>query len=312
MDNMIRRDRCVACGATGEELYSDLSDKIFDVGGTWSHRQCPSCDLAWLDPQPRPDEIWKLYENYWTHGDGTVPVPNANHSTSRKRAVRKVIGTILPWRRHAMRSDQRYLEDMKPGRLVDVGCGMGEYAAGMAQLGWEVEAIDFDAGALAVAAGQPGIVTAHGSLIDQKYPDGRFDAVVMSNVIEHIPDQPETFAECYRVLRGGGRLVIITPNIQSKGHNIFGPDWRGLEVPRHLFLHSPASLKKLAKEAGFGKVTVFTAAGLVEDMLRESNTIAERSGRKQHQHLNRIARSEKLETLFGKHSGEWVILKATK
>lgn len=47
-----------------------------------------------------------------------------------------------------------------------------------------------------------------------------------------------------------GKLILVTPNIKSLGHRVFGKNWRGLEVPRHLFIFSRQSLRICAELAG--------------------------------------------------------------
>ena len=58
---------CLLCGDVGDTLYSGLRDRLFDAPGIWSLMQCPKCQLVWLNPQPVPDDIGKLYANYFTH-----------------------------------------------------------------------------------------------------------------------------------------------------------------------------------------------------------------------------------------------------
>lgn len=308
------RERCITCGGAGTMLYRDLTDVLFSAPGRWSMRKCASraCGMAWLDPQPAVADIGKLYEGYWTHGDGTVPAPNAEAGSKRANQLRSLLSFALPWRFHALRSEKRYLRDRPPGRLLDVGCGQGEFAAGMAERGWSAEGIDFDEGAVRVARQQPGVTTASGSIIDQAYPADCFDAITMSNVIEHVSDPVETVAECHRVLTPGGRLVMITPNIASTGHRLFGQDWRGLEVPRHLYLYTPGALAKLARGAGFRWVHAFASPGAVGMMLDASAEIATHAGRTPLGGLAGIARREKLKALLGSNSGEWAVLLAEK
>ena len=48
--------------------HSGLVDRILAAPGTWTVRACDRCRLTWLDPQPHPDDIGRLYEGaYMTH-----------------------------------------------------------------------------------------------------------------------------------------------------------------------------------------------------------------------------------------------------
>ncbi|MGD0130090.1 MAG: hypothetical protein ABSF46_32635 [Terriglobia bacterium] len=58
---------CFLCGGVGTQLYGDLSDRLLDAPGSWNLRCCKVCEVTWLDPQPLPDDIGKLYGNYYTH-----------------------------------------------------------------------------------------------------------------------------------------------------------------------------------------------------------------------------------------------------
>jgi 2-polyprenyl-3-methyl-5-hydroxy-6-metoxy-1,4-benzoquinol methylase len=73
----------------------------------------------------------------------------------------------------------------------------------------------------------------------------------MNHVIEHVHDPVALMAECARILKPGGSLVIVTPNIESYGHRVFGAFWRGLEPPRHLHIFSLSALTRCAERAGF-------------------------------------------------------------
>ena len=81
-----------------------------------------------------------------------------------ERQVRSVLSLLLPWRYHAPGSHGRYLADMPSGRLIGVGCGMGEFAAGKACV--VVDGIDFDEDALATARLQPDITVRVGALAE--------------------------------------------------------------------------------------------------------------------------------------------------
>ena len=131
-----------------------------------------------------------------------------------------------------------------------MGCGTGEWLTAMRGRGWSVEGVDFDANAVRVACGN-GLKVCVGSVQEQCYETGSFDAITLNHVLEHVPDPLDTLRECNRLLRKGGLLYVATPNLRSWGHSLFKQDWRGLEPPRHLQIFTPSALSRLLAEAGF-------------------------------------------------------------
>ena len=311
------RPDCIGCGAPGAPLHAGLTDTLFGAPGVWGLRRCAACGLAWLDPQPRPHQIGKFYSGYWTHGaaDPAVTVA-AYHSRGWRRLAKRALAALVFWRRTAFRGDLLYLQGMTPGRVLDVGCGNGQFLAAAAACGWTATGIDFDPEAVAAARRLPGVEAEVGDLAEQAFDAGVFDAVMLNNVIEHVPDPRATFAECARLLRGGGRLVMITPNLDALGHRVFGPDWRGLEPPRHLHLFTARALRAFARRAGFARTAICSPTGQTEPdwpMLRTSIEARARAGRPALPlDLRGMKRAERLWDLAGLSRGEWVVLVAER
>jgi SAM-dependent methyltransferase len=129
----------------------------------------------------------------------------------------------------------------------------------MASLGWSVTGIDADAQVVELARSR-GRDVYQGDLRSQSFPDASFDAIYTSHLLEHVHDPVTFLQECHRVLKPGGRLVVLTPNTASLSHSKFGPAWYLLMPPQHLSLFSPESIELAAVRAGFGAVSTRTSA----------------------------------------------------
>ncbi len=267
---------CHVCNTRGEPLYQCLRDRLFDVLGEWDLKKCPNpqCGLVWLDPMPIEEDIGKAYRIYYTHKDNSLPPTTLLRLAYRRvkagylagkygyqlgntSQLVRLLGKMLylhPGRRASLDASVFYLAAQPGGQLLEVGCGNGATLLGMQELGWNVEGVDFDINSVRNARSK-GLTVHHGDLMGQQYQDNTFDAIVMSHVIEHVPDPLRLFQECYRIIKRGGQLVVLTPNVKSFGHWIYGADWRGLEPPRHLHIFNSSSLSRLALQAKFDDVS---------------------------------------------------------
>ncbi len=152
------------------------------------------------------------------------------------------------------------LDGVSHGRLLDVGCGSGRFLTLMRDAGWEVQGVEPDPVSAQIARDRHGIPVTAGTLPQAAFPDRSFDAITMNHVIEHVADPLALLAECRRVLRPGGNVVVVTPNVRSFGHRKFKDCWRGLEPPRHLCLFSMQSLGAAAAKAGLEAKEIRTSA----------------------------------------------------
>ncbi|MBP2688018.1 MAG: putative S-adenosylmethionine-dependent methyltransferase [Deltaproteobacteria bacterium] len=321
---------CYLCGSRGDLLYQGLSDKLFGTPGAWNLKRCPGpeCGLIWLDPMPTREDIGKAYRTYYTHHSGAsaggrkIDWPSIALTKISKplyKLFMRVIGLRRFEKRWQERSGRMFLEDPPPGhRLLDVGCGGGDLLARMRRSGWYVEGVDVDAAALDQARLKHGLRVYLGSLEDLRFPEDSFDAITMNHVIEHVHEPVPMIRECFRLLRPGGRLVLVTPNSNSMGHREFGSCWRGLEPPRHLHLFTMRTLAECATRAGFLSVDTWTLPTNSEGMLLESFDIRERTtGIRKWEYLKWAATSslkfrEYLLTKNNKEGGEEVVLVASK
>ena len=229
----------------GEIIHSNLEDLLFYAPGIWNILYCRKDKIAWLNPQPAEEDIPKLYENYPTHSsDFEPPTPNYSLFNLLKSKLKKIIlsltfgyDDILKW--------------LPKGKLLDVGCGNGQFLSVMRQNGYSVYGVEPDHESAKIAKNKFGIPVVVGSIFDANFESSYFDAITMNHVIEHLINPIEVLQKCKRLLKMGGRILIFTPNIESLGHRIFGNSWRGLEPPRHLYIFSKNSLSRIVERANF-------------------------------------------------------------
>jgi len=285
---MERFPTCVICGQTGRTKYTGLSDWLFAVPGRFQFRECPRCRLLWLDPRPSPESLADCYVEYYTHEEPPPGDEPARPLAVLRDRIREAIlcghfgyrhlhrdhglcryggllGRIPLLRHRAVYDDlgERFpvFADRKDNLLVDVGCGRGDFLGRMQTLGWNVLGIEPDPVSAALAA-RRGIPVFRGTLGEAALPDAAADQVSMSHVLEHLHDPHSAIAECHRILRPGGRLVISTPNADSLGHRWFRQDWRGLEPPRHLFIYSGTTLGRILDRQPFRNCQITTRCSL--------------------------------------------------
>ncbi len=115
------------------------------------------------------------------------------------------LGTGRAWRADSLRR-----AGLAAGEAVlDVATGTGMLAAAAREQGGRVVALDLSAGMLAVARTQPGIAFVQGTADALPFADARFDLVTMGYALRHAADLTATFREFARVLRPGGRVLLL-------------------------------------------------------------------------------------------------------
>jgi SAM-dependent methyltransferase len=145
-------------------------------------------------------------------------------------------------------------------RLLDVGCGRGWYVRIMRDCGWDAVGVEANPESARRGSAEYGVTIHEGTLEDQRFPDGSFDAVCMRHVFEHVGDPAATLREIRRILVPGGWLGLAMPNGHSFANRWFGKHWRGLTPPWHLHLFNPRALRLVLEHSGFKVLRVRSTA----------------------------------------------------
>jgi SAM-dependent methyltransferase len=141
------------------------------------------------------------------------------------------------------------------GRLLDVGCGVGQLLQVAQARGYTVEGCDISLWATDYARRQ-GFVVRTGALEDLHYPSGTFDVVTASHTLEHIPSPVPFLQEIHRILHDDGLLVIAVPNLASLMAQVMRARWAGLLPDQHLWHFTPHTLRALLARSGFRTLQV--------------------------------------------------------
>jgi 2-polyprenyl-3-methyl-5-hydroxy-6-metoxy-1,4-benzoquinol methylase len=205
--------------------------------------RCLRCGLVYLNPRPSPDRIGIYYP------------PNYQASMLNLLARGKTnfiarLGFGMVRRRRTPSS--------KGARLLDVGCSNGAYLAAMREKGWDVEGVEFDRAAVEYARHSRNLKVTQGDVENalSELPGNSFDVVTLWHVLEHTFDPAAALKQIHRVLKPGGTLMLEVPNFGSPLASLFKKYWFPMDVPRHLYQFTPATLKMMLAKAGFHRFRV--------------------------------------------------------
>lgn len=241
---------CLFCGsATLEPLYEGIRDHYGIDKGTHRFLRCRACGSATLDPLPSPEHLGSLYSSDYTF----KPEPS-------RSALRRLL-QVIEWRwfyepgflkRVAL---MRKLTGLHQGCLLEAGCGSGLFLRHLREAGYAVEGVETSKADVQYARERIGLTVFEGTLETLPLERGHYDAVVMVNVLEHIPDPAATVARIHSLLKPGGWIVLVLPVIDSRQARWLGARWSGVtEAPRHVALPSAAGARCLLEAAGFESI----------------------------------------------------------
>ncbi|MEI2716994.1 MAG: class I SAM-dependent methyltransferase [Candidatus Nanopelagicales bacterium] len=142
-----------------------------------------------------------------------MPTPQGQLPLTGERTVPGVSRENYWFRRHEVVYRWITAQSLATGTVIEAGCGEGYGADMIRATGTQVIAIDMDDAVIAhVRRTYPKVQTLQANLVDLPLRSGTADTVVCLQVIEHLWNLDEFLAECRRILRPGGRLVVSTPN----------------------------------------------------------------------------------------------------
>lgn len=146
-----------------------------------------------------PNSRDRFYEAYWSREAKAIPKADPT-AEDRKRLLALVLRRFL-------------VPGNRPGKVLDAGCGNGEFSAFIQGLGFEVVGIDIATGAIEKARRVCPDASFYVGSLEDKLPfhNGEFNAIWCTEVLEHLFDVHTCLSEFNRVLREGGMLILTMP-----------------------------------------------------------------------------------------------------
>lgn len=226
--------------------------------------RCPRDGMVWVSPRLTEASVDEIYRRVDARKAATLGGRKGGMDSSSE-AEPGSTSTTLPLARDQRASgpgaegpNPRYraiLEGLAqalggPGRLLEPGAFDGDFLRVAQRLGWEAEGTEINAAALARARAR-GLTMHGGRLAELGLSPASYDAIVLRDVLEHLPDPLAELRLLRRLLRPGGLLYIWVPNLGALTGRLLGARWGAVVFPWHFSYVDGRSLPALLAAAGF-------------------------------------------------------------
>ena len=267
---------CPLCGAQGKAEHKRVKDYLNRYNlGRYDYYRCgnTACAVLWQFPPLPEGEVRTAYGNIAScFDDAEEKTPGKpGRKTGHPRLASLPGGAArftaspgkLPRQNPSVRGEGGC------GKILVIGCFNADLQSDLNGIGWDVTGFETDRRALEMLR-RRNIDVRHGILDTGDLESDRFDQVLLVNALEHSGNPGHLLAESLRVLKPGGGLHLITPNVSAASRILFRKYWFCLNAPRHRIIHSLGSLRKLISSAGFRPVTIETSARNAEEYAMHS------------------------------------------
>lgn len=146
----------------------------------------------------------------------------------------------------------------QPGRLLDIGCWTGFLLDEARRRGWQATGVEPSEFASRHARERLGLDVRTGDLFGTELPAGSFDAAVLADVLEHLPNPGAALDRIADWLSPGGIVLLALPDAGSRIARALGARWWSV-IPTHVQYFTRSSLLRLLTDRGWQPLSVFTA-----------------------------------------------------
>ena len=263
---MVPVETCCVCDTADADVIARGYDFEYATSpDEFSARRCRACGNVYLNPRPDVSQFERIYPPEYHSLDFSEESYSLVHRVRSRLEANRLL---------------RYCAGAPAdARILDVGCGDAFHLKLLRRYGkpgWTLEGVDIDARAVEIA-GRSGITIHQGTVEDLDLGEDRYDVVYTIQTIEHVARPDRVLAAINRVLKPGGRLVIVTDNTESVDARWFRRRyWGGYHFPRHWNLFNKGALTRLAVKSGFASERIDTIVSPVNWVYSVHNALVDK------------------------------------
>jgi len=203
-------------------------------------------DMLETSPQPKLENLGSYYESedYISHTDSNKSFTDKLYQIVKGYSLNKKLKLINSF-------------NTEGKKLLDVGCGTGEFLLNCKNNEWNVVGVEPNNNARELASlkiskkDTPLIFSDLNDLTNKK-----FDVITLWHVLEHVPNLEDYIKKLKELLKPNGVLVVAVPNFKSFDANHYKEFWAAYDVPRHLWHFSIKSIRLLFSKVNMSVVKI--------------------------------------------------------
>ncbi|WP_298492607.1 class I SAM-dependent methyltransferase [uncultured Algibacter sp.] len=221
-----------------ESIFLKLKD--YSVSGE-EFELIKNSEFGYLETKPQPS-LNKLPEYYKSED-------YISHTDSKRNLFEKAYHLV---RSFSLKKKLNLINSFSSGekKLLDIGCGTGDFLEIAQQNKWHVSGIEPDKKARAIANYKTNNSVFQVEQLLQ-YESNSFDVITLWHVLEHLPNLEQQIQIFKKLLKTNGTLIIAVPNYKSYDAKYYNQFWAAYDVPRHLWHFNKTSISKLVSKQSF-------------------------------------------------------------
>ncbi len=237
-------EKCPLCKSKDYQFIMTKYDDRYGYDDEFDIYKCENCNCSFIKNPIKEEYIWDLYVKYYAKRFYTPKEEwyiNTISNIISKFKIRwfldKLTGNIHLW----------YFIEWKNNLVLDYGCGTDlNYQVAKSKI---KQWIWMDVNAPIIKWLRKEWYKCYvWTLDDISNIEEKFDYILMSQVIEHTYNPIETIRNAKKILNKGGKIIISTPNLDSKYIDKYKENWINWHVPYHTILFNKKAFEYLAEE----------------------------------------------------------------